>query len=121
VKRARQAIKDLIREGFSDLTHPGYVKAEVDFPKDKLALLIGPKGQTIKSIQGNTRTTIRTPTVAGQPVIISGPPAGVAQAQKEIVRLLEPINYVVPDEDDIPEDGAWGSNETAQGEDALWD
>jgi len=41
VKAAKQCIKDLIADGFSPLIHVGIVKQTVEFPSDKLALLIG--------------------------------------------------------------------------------
>lgn len=42
----------LHQQGFSSLTHPDWEKVELAFPREKLGILIGPKGHTIKSIQG---------------------------------------------------------------------
>jgi len=124
VKQAKQTLKQLITDGFSPLTHEGYVKVDIVFPKEKLGLLIGPNGQTIKSIQGNTKTRINIPdkTSSSQYVSVVGLPAGVTQAEKEILRLLEPPAPIPdPEEEDLATDDAWGQQHTAQGEDALWE
>jgi len=116
---ARQALKDLIKEGYSTLTHEGYIKKELSFPKDKLHLLIGKAGQTIKSIQGNTKTKINIPERSSGSDLISiiGNEAGVQQAEKEILRLLEP-----PEAEPVAEEyvnGTW--SEAGPTEDELWD
>jgi rRNA processing protein Krr1/Pno1 len=124
VKLAKQTLKSIITDGFSPLTHEGFVKIDIVFPKEKLGLLIGPNGQTIKSIQGNTKTRINIPdkTSSSQYVSVVGQPAGVHQAEKEILRLLEPPAPIPdPEEEDLATDDAWGQQHTAQGEDALWE
>ena len=55
-----------------------------------LAILVGPKGQTIKSIQGDTQAKIYTPK-SGSPnqhVVIVGAKANVARALKQVQRVL---------------------------------
>jgi rRNA processing protein Krr1/Pno1 len=124
VKAAKAALRSLIVDGFSTLTHDGWVKLEVNFPAEKFGILIGPKGQTIKSIQGNTKTRINMPEKNSKATTVSvcGLPAGVAQAEKEINRLLEPLAPLpAPEEEDLATDDAWGQEHTAQGEDALWE
>jgi rRNA processing protein Krr1/Pno1 len=124
VKLAKATLKQLITDGFSPLTHEGYVKVDIVYPKERLGLLIGPNGQTIKSIQGNTKTRINIPdkTSNSQYVSVVGQPAGVAQAEKEILRLLEPPAPIPePEESDLATEEAWGQQHTAQGEDALWE
>jgi rRNA processing protein Krr1/Pno1 len=124
VKLAKATLKQLITDGYSPLTHEGYVKVDIVYPKERLGLLIGPNGQTIKSIQGNTKTRINIPdkTSNSQYVSVVGQPAGVAQAEKEILRLLEPPAPIPePEEADLATEEAWGQQHTAQGEDALWE
>jgi len=124
VKLAKATLKQLLSDGFSPLTHDGYVKVDIVYPKEKLGLLIGPNGQTIKSIQGNTKTRINIPdkNSTSQYVSVVGLPAGVTQAEKEILRLLEPPAPIPdPEEEDLATTDAWGQQHTAQGEDALWE
>jgi rRNA processing protein Krr1/Pno1 len=124
VKLAKATLKQLIADGFSPLTHDGYVKVDIVFPKEKLGLLIGPNGQTIKSIQGDTKTRINIPdkTSASQYVSVVGLPAGVSAAERQILKLLEPPAPIPdPEEKDLADDQAWGQQHTAQGEDALWE
>ena len=126
VKSAKAALRSLIQDGFSTITHPTWIKVEVEFPADKFGILIGPKGQTIKSIQGDTKARINLPEKGGKSTLVSvcGEPAAVAKAQKQIEKLLEPPAPLPdPEEIDLADDeaGAWGQEHTAQGEDALWE
>ena len=54
-----------------------------------LALLVGPRGQTIKSIQGDTQAKIYTPKSgsANQDVVIVGSKASVQKAFKQVQRI----------------------------------
>ncbi len=87
---AREALQNLIDLGFSELTHPNYSRASIKFPVEYIKHLIGPKGQTVKSISGSTNCRIDTRDPSGN-VIVVGPADGVAQARKEIQALLEKI------------------------------
>jgi rRNA processing protein Krr1/Pno1 len=126
VRAARLAIKELMADGYSPLTHEGFIKKEIQFPADKLHLLIGAKGQTIKSIQGNTKTkiniperTTRTSNTAPLTVTVVGEPAGVTQAEKEILRLLIPPQIIQEDPEEEYVNGTW--SESGPTEDELWD
>lgn len=90
VKLAKTEIKTLVTEGFSASTHPTWIKTLVEFPEEKFGILIGPKGHTIKSIQGNNKPCkINLPDKgSGAPVSVLGPPQQVAHAIQEIQRLL---------------------------------
>lgn len=127
VHAARAAIKQLVSEGVSELTHEHFLKME--FPSDKKAILIGPKGQTIKSIQGNTRTKINLPD-HGDYIIIVGSQENVKKAEREITNLLAPEEDAPAEYDEDSEDNgyiftssanAWSAAATASGEDALWE
>lgn len=90
VRRAKDAIKQLMDLGFSDITHEGWIMKEVEFPADKYNLLIGPRGQTIKSIQGDTKckVNIPNPTSEIQEVTVVGHVSNVDRAIKQILRLI---------------------------------
>jgi len=133
IRECRDAIRDLIHDGFSVLTHEGWVKEEVHFPRDQLGKLIGAKGQNIKSIKGNTSTEIRVPKsddIDQDTIVVAGLPSGVAQAKKEILRYLdEPAvvdaqGSVSDDEDEAAEReadvNAFSAAATAGGDDMLW-
>ena len=126
VRSARLAIKELIADGFSPLTHADFVKREVSFPKDKLHVLIGPKGQTIKSIQGNSKAKVNIPDRGSAPagetdvkVSIVGTPDAVAQAEKEISRLLIPVQVVEEEPEEEYVNGTWA--QSGPTEDELWE
>ena len=126
VRSARLAIKELIADGFSPLTHENFVKREVAFPKDRLHQLIGAKGQTIKSIQGNSKAKINIPDRATAPagesdvrISVVGTPEAVAQAEREIARLLIPVQVVEEEPEEEYRDGTWG--QAGPTEDELWD
>jgi len=89
IKKAKDAIRSLQKYGWSEITHPDEVKEEIEFPFDKLSILIGRAGQTIKSIQGNTKTKIHVPKNSEDPVVIVGKAELIPQAKKEILKLLE--------------------------------
>jgi len=123
VKAAKAALRQLIADGFSPLTHPNWIKVEMDFPADKMSILIGKKGQTIKSIQGDTKARINLPEKNSNSSTISvcGPPEAVAKAEKQINKLLEPLEPLPEPEDrDLATKDAWGQQHTAGGEDDLW-
>lgn len=124
VKAAKAALRSLIADGFSTLTHEGWIRVEMPFPSDKFGILLGAKGQTIKSIQGQTKARINLPEKGSKAASISivGTPAAVAAAEKDINRLLEPLAPLPdPEEEDLATEDAWGQEHTAQGEDALWE
>ena len=125
VRNARLAIKELLTDGYSPLTHDGFVKREVAFPADKLHVLIGSKGQTIKSIQGNSKARIRIPersAAQGQQevqIAVVGTSEQVAQAEKEIKRLLIPATVVEEQPEEEYVNGTW--SEAGPTEDELWE
>lgn len=90
VQSARSALKNLLEHGFSSVTHAGWVSKEVDFPRDEFGTLIGPGGQNIRSIQGDTKCRINIPDVddANQNVVVVGEGVQVERAIKQIQNLL---------------------------------
>jgi len=100
VKLAKEAIEDLIHLGFSKITNPDFSSLEVQYPSGSIGKLIGPKGQNIKSIQGNTKCRVNIPK-PGNPrykpdtVILVGPPAKLESAKKQVLNtLVEKEQYV---------------------------
>jgi len=90
VKTVKAAIKHLLKYHFCEYTHPGCIFVEMELFGSQLGKLIGPRGQTVKSIQGDTKTTIHTPSrdSINQKVVIVGKQANVAAAQARITKLL---------------------------------
>ena len=125
VRSARLAIKELLTDGYSPLTHENFVKREVPYPADKLHVLIGSKGQTIKSIQGNSKARIRIPersAAQGQSevlIAVVGTAEQVAQAEREIKRLLIPVTVVEEEPEEEYVNGTW--SEAGPTEDELWE
>jgi len=104
IMAAKLAITDLVNQGFSDITHPGWIIEEVEFPASSLGKLIGTAGSKIKELQHEYAVKIDTPKKddgkAIQDVIhIKGPQQNVDRAKEAISQLL-----VVPEEDEtLPE------------------
>jgi len=99
VKQAKEAIEDLIHLGFSKITHPDFTSLEVSYPAGSFGKLIGPRGQNIKSIQGNTTCRVNIPK-PGHPrykpdtIIIVGPPNKLESAKKQVLNTLVEKEYV---------------------------
>jgi len=91
VKKVKAAIKSLLRYHWSEYTHPGMTYIEMALVGGQLSKLIGVRGQTVKSIQGDTKTKIHTPSRGdiNQKVVIVGKQANIALAQARITKLLE--------------------------------
>jgi predicted RNA-binding protein YlqC (UPF0109 family) len=89
VREAKDAMKSLIKLYWSKYTHPNQTYQEVSVPEDKLGRVIGPKGHTIKSIQGDTKTKIHTPPTYSNNVIIVGSESGIAKAVARIKKVVE--------------------------------
>jgi len=89
VREAKDAMKSLIKLYWSKYTHPNQTYQEVSVPEDRLGRVIGPKGQSIKSIQGDTQTKIHTPPTYSNNVIIVGSEAGIAKAVARIKKIVE--------------------------------
>lgn len=69
---------------------PGQIIEKVTVPYQVVGLVVGPRGTTIKRIQQNTNTYIKTPSRDSQPVFdIQGMPGNVAQAKIEIENYIQ--------------------------------
>jgi len=102
VKQAKEAIENLIYLGYSKVTHPDWTSLEVNYPGN-IGKLIGPRGQNIKSIQGNTGCRVNIPkpehpNYKRETVILVGPPAKLESAKKQVLNtLVEKERYVEDD------------------------
>jgi len=94
VFKAKEAIKSLMDNGFCAITHPGVVKDYMNFPQSEYHLLIGPGGQTIKSIKGDTNVKIDIPDPNEEEdrVTLIGKPADIARAKVQINNLVD-VDY----------------------------
>lgn len=92
IRRAKEIIDDLLSHGYSPVTHPDQIKVELPIKASDVRFIVGPKGQTIKSIQGDTNTKINTPKADDiNPVVtIVGTSEGVKRAEKQILKVIAP-------------------------------
>jgi ribosomal protein S3 len=91
IERAKAEIKAMMKCYYFPTVTPGLTHVEIDLPEGQLRDLIGHRGATIKSIQGDTKCRIHTPKPqsVNPKVVVVGAPADVARAQTQITRALE--------------------------------
>jgi len=93
VQQAIAAIDQLMDDGYSELTHPGWIKAELPFPSSMLGVLKGTGGKTIKKIQEETNTRIVVPDARDHDaggilsVQLMGLPDGIQAAMQTITAM----------------------------------
>lgn len=99
VKNCITAIKQIITQGFSSITHEGWIRKTVEVAKSQIGNLIGPGGATIKALQSSTKTRIDIPSGREDPIVvsISGDAVDVASAAAQIAAMLVP-----PEPEEIP-------------------
>jgi len=125
VKKAKRAIRDLLAEGYSTLTHPSLVKKEIPFPREQLGTLIGKKGDVIKGITQASkchRIKVSSDQSGPQTIILIGTQSAIASAEDKISRLIAPVE----EEEDSPWRAAPGTGAGSDDdappslEDDLW-
>lgn len=110
VVAAIEAINQLVKDGFSSLTHENYVKDSVSVPGNSISTLIGSGGSTIKELQRRSGAKINIPSGASGNIIIVGlvgEASQVSAARAEILALLKP-----PEPIPVPEE--WSQEATAR-------
>jgi rRNA processing protein Krr1/Pno1 len=118
VKEARRQIKYLLQYSFCETTHPGWTKIEMDFPKSAVGLLVGHRGQKIKSLQAETKCKLMIPDyINQQKLIIAGPKANVNRARTLVGRILNPPQ---PEGGVQEQDSFMDDNEESGEEDTSW-
>jgi rRNA processing protein Krr1/Pno1 len=123
VKAAQAAIKSIIAQGFSDVTHPDHIKRSINIPREQTRFLIGPGGKTIKDIQTSSGVKVNIPEAeseeqkrdAYQVITITGPKPNVLAAERAILLCMQPVEDETPD----PNSPWVGSAEYS--EDAQWE
>merc|ERR1719215_165026 len=91
VDQAEQVITEIIRFGFSSLTHPGIVRETFEVDSFQKPFLIGRKGVEINKIRDTFHLRdIDVPQEAGTCSLI-GSKDQVAQAQKYIQKMLSGV------------------------------
>merc|ERR1740117_272999 len=100
VKTCIAAIKQIMEQGFSSLTHETWILKTLDVPRAQLGTVIGPAGATIRGLQSSTNTRIKVPQGSrDDPIAVSivGDAADVTIAMTQISAMLLP-----PEPEDIP-------------------
>jgi len=112
IEAARTAIQDLLDQGYSSVTHPGWIKEEVEFPNELLGRLIGDKGATIKTISEKFGVRIDTPRkdepqTRQDVIFIKGTPSKIELTKKYILEHLFNDEEEVEDEVTPAADDPW--------------
>lgn len=84
--KLKAEIKYLMRYYHSPVAQPGVVHVEIDIPREKFHIIIGTKGQTMKSIKSNTGAEVHIPrdTSLNSNVVLTGTPSACAAAKKQL-------------------------------------
>jgi rRNA processing protein Krr1/Pno1 len=84
VAQAVAAIRELVQDGFSSITHEGWIKYPVAVDPVHFRTIIGKGGATIKSIQSTSGCKVNIPQASSvdQKVYICGPLNGVDHAEQ---------------------------------------
>eukprot|EP00929_Paragymnodinium_shiwhaense_P030964 TRINITY_DN1744_c0_g1_i6.p2 TRINITY_DN1744_c0_g1~~TRINITY_DN1744_c0_g1_i6.p2 ORF type:complete len:494 (-),score=198.76 TRINITY_DN1744_c0_g1_i6:93-1574(-) len=83
---AAAAAKAAAAAAAAENAKPSGSTAFVKVPEDRIGIVIGPKGAKIKLIQEKTGTRIDT---SGEQFTITGPPDGVADAERAVLDLVQ--------------------------------
>jgi len=121
VQKARQALDELIHNGYSSITHPEWITEEFEFPEDRMGVLIGPQGSTIKKISSQARVKIETPrrddpSSRLDVIAIKGTPDNIDIAKKAIQDVLEQA-----DQQNVPDEVVPAVGFTDEVEEPSWD
>jgi len=117
VEKAVQVINEIIEFGISPLTHPGFVKVEIDVDNFQKPFLIGKKGVEIKKIKEKYSVKVDVPSDKNV-AIIMGQKHKVAEAQAHIAQLFKTIEDKVKakrDQSQKVADSEAGSAEKQEG------
>jgi len=93
VQDAIKAIKELVEQGFSGLTHPNWTSKKVQVPRDQVGNIIGTGGSTIKRLEQETSSRINVPSTRDGDFItvtVSGDVADVPLCVIQIEALMVP-------------------------------
>jgi len=91
LRKAKKTILDLINKGFSDVTHPGRLSADIVVPEKSQGKFIGKGGEIRRTIErkANVKITVSDISSSSNLVSIAGEAEGVALAKAAIEMLVE--------------------------------
>lgn len=93
VQECAVAIKMLMEQGYSSVTHENFVQVNINVSRDMLKNLIGVGGSVIRGLQKSTGVQINIPSDKnGEIVVVAllGEPEGLADCRAQIDALLVP-------------------------------
>lgn len=115
VRAAMHAMKQLIKDGYSSITHPNQSVSEVLVPRSMLGTLIGPGGITIKKLQEETKCRVDI-SDSKQDIItvkILGEPTDVVSCRHALTQLT-----TLPDPEPVPNE--WTKEASAMTMSMVW-
>jgi len=117
VMTAKEALEELSVQGYSKITHPTWIKAELQVSLDVVPAIIGKKGENIKRITKTTKTRIATPKNGSNICTVVGDEKHVKMAIELLNKIIE--EQTTPKEPEpIPQE--WQGKEN-HNEDDLWE
>jgi len=93
VSQCAAAIREIMAQGYSSITHEGFVKISMEVNRDMISKILGRQGDTIRGLQKNTGTKIDIPSdKSGETVVITilGDADSVANCRTQVEALLVP-------------------------------
>jgi len=111
VEKAKNCINDIVMYSHSELTHPGFVHAELEVEPWAYRYIIGSKGSEMRHISKNWHVKVAIPREhsANQHVVICGEPKDVDGAKTYIEKLLwKAENQASSGRDNVEAIDEWG-------------
>lgn len=110
VAKAIEVVRSLVAHHYHALTHPGTTHVEVDVPEAMYAIVIGPRGSSIKHIQNSYLVKVHIPRDGDtqQAVTVVGSVGRVKQAKKHILAMVANAYAEQEAERDWDNEGSYG-------------
>lgn len=88
---AKKSIEDIVKRGYSQLTHPNTTSDTIQVPKAMFPRIMGTKGSTIRALQDATQTSIELPERGSgdETVTIIGAVSMVLKAKAALQDLMD--------------------------------
>ena len=123
VRQAKDVVYSIMQFYHHEITHPGVVHAEINVAEWQRQTLVGPKGSTIKHIQGNWSVNVCLPnenSLNGNTLIV-GLPKNVDGAKRYILKILSDADEVQASyEQENNLGGDWGAAGTNDDDNNGW-
>jgi len=118
IEKAKSEIKSMMKFYYSKVINPEWTHVEMDLPSGNYPAIIGVRGNTIKSIQADTKCSVNIPRAhnKNQNVVLVGTAANIARAKTQVERAIERFAEQTQRSYDDQDDG-WDdySDDDAQG------